>query len=113
MLYEKKKQLTVVKKKQHVVLVKEIQICPKIAAHDFETKLKQGVQFLKEGKRLKIVVIFGRGREALSREERGNDLFAKIQNYFELAGIAEDLLQEKDQQAAQMWSRLYSLKSQK
>ena len=108
-LYAKKKQLAEAKKKQHVIQVKEIKIRPKIAEHDYMTKLNQGVQFLKDGKRVKITLMF-KGREAALREERGNELFDKIFQTFEDAGLTKHLVQEKDAKSPQAWSRIYYIK---
>ena len=110
MLYAKKKQQAEAKKKQHVIQVKELKIRPKIAEHDYQTKVNQGIQFLKEGKRLKITLMF-KGREAAMRDERGTELFNKVQQSFEDAGIAKNLTQEKDIKAPQAWSRIYYMKT--
>jgi translation initiation factor IF-3 len=108
-LYAKKKQQTEAKKHQKSIQIKEIKIRPKISDHDYQTKLNQGLQFLKDGKRLKITLMF-RGREAATKEERGTYLFDKINQTFEEAGIAKNVVQEKDIQTPQFWSRIYFLK---
>ena len=110
MLYEQKKQQNEAKKKQQVVDVKEVQLRPKIAEHDFQTKMNKSVQFLNDGKHLKITLVFGRGRELLTKQERGTELFEKITQFFDRAGMSEFLIQEKDQHAGQFWSRVYHLK---
>lgn len=109
MLYAKKKQLAEAKKKQHVIQVKELKVRPKIAEHDYQTKVNQGIQFLKEGKRLKVTLMF-KGREAAMRDERGTELFDKIHQSFEEAGLTKHLVQEKDVKAPQAWSRIYYIK---
>jgi translation initiation factor IF-3 len=108
-IYAKKKQQAEAKKHQKTIQIKEIKIRPKISEHDYQTKLNQGVQFLKDGKRLKITLMF-RGREAATKEERGSYLFDKINQTFEKAGIAKNVVQEKDMQTPQFWSRIYFLK---
>lgn len=108
-LYAKKKQQAEAKKKQQVIQIKELKIRPKIAEHDYQTKLNQALQFLKEGKRVKVTLMF-KGREAAMREERGAELFNKIQQTFEDQGVLKNLVQEKDVKAPQMWSRIYYLK---
>ncbi|HVX00796.1 MAG TPA: translation initiation factor IF-3, partial [Candidatus Babeliaceae bacterium] len=107
--YTKKKQLADAKKKQHVIQVKELKIRPKIGEHDFLTKMNQGIQFLEDGKRLKITLMF-KGREMAMREERGTELFDKIQHMLDQAGIAKNIVQEKDLKTPQAWSRIYYLK---
>lgn len=108
-LYAKKKQQHDAKKNQKVIQVKEIQIRPKIGEHDLTTKLNAAVRFLEEGKRVKFVLIF-HGREKMMMEERGNELFAKIQAAFEAADLVKRLVQEKDMKVPQAWSRVYYLK---
>ncbi len=111
-LYEKKKKQAEAKKHQKVIQVKEVKIRPKIGEHDYQTKIKQAIQFLKEGKRLKITLFF-KGRENVLRDERGVELFNKVQHSFEEAGIAKNLIQEKDTRLGQYWSRIYYLKNAK
>jgi translation initiation factor IF-3 len=106
-LYQKKKKEAEAKKKQKIIQVKEIKIRPKIGEHDFQTKLKRGVEFLKDGKRLKVTLQF-RGREMATKDERGFELFDKINKEFENYNILNDLIQENDSKAGQFWSRIYS-----
>lgn len=107
-LYSKKKKATEAKKKQKVIKVKEIKIRPKIGDHDLEIKLNQTLGFLKEGKRVKITLIF-KGREVVNRNEAGKVLFDKISEYFNSASL-QNLESEKDVSMGQMWSRIYYLK---
>ena len=46
------------KKHQKVIQVKEVKMAPKIGEHDFQTKMRQAIDFLKEGKRVKITLFF-------------------------------------------------------
>src|ERR1700744_3143797 len=69
-IYAKKKKQAEAKKHQKVIQVKELKLRPKIGEHDFITKMNQAIQFLKEGKHLKITLQF-RGREITTSEERG------------------------------------------
>jgi len=59
------------KKNQKVIDIKEVRLSPAIDTHDFETKLKNAIKFLKHGNKVKVSVRF-RGREikhsALGRE---------------------------------------------
>lgn len=107
--YSKKKQQADAKKHQKVIQVKEVQIRPKIAEHDFQTKINNAIKFLQDGKRLKVTLIF-RGREVTMKNERGTELFDKIQAMFETAGLTKRLVQEKDAKTHQLWSRVYYLK---
>ncbi len=107
-LYAKKKQLAEAKKHQKVIEVKELKLRPKIGEHDYQTKMNQAIQFLKEGKHLKVTLMF-KGREAAMRDEKGEELFAKINSSLEAAGLTK-VMQEKDAKAPSMWSRVYYLK---
>jgi translation initiation factor IF-3 len=60
--YEKKKKEHEAKKKQTVIKVKEIQLRPQTEEHDLEYKFKNVRQFLEEGDKAKITIMF-RGRE--------------------------------------------------
>lgn len=65
--YEQKKRLQETKKKQSVVLMKEVKLRPKIDDHDLQFKLRHIERFLSEGNKAKITVIF-RGREIAHKE---------------------------------------------
>jgi translation initiation factor IF-3 len=60
--YEKKKKEHQARKKQTVIKVKEIQLRPQTEEHDLEYKFKNVRQFLEDGDKAKITVMF-RGRE--------------------------------------------------
>jgi translation initiation factor IF-3 len=109
MLYEKKKKTIETKKHQKVIQVKEVQMNPKIGEHDYQTKIKQVIQFLTTGKRVKITLSF-RGRELATKEVRGSELFNKIQKSFDDQGITQNLVQEQDSKIGKTWSRVYYLK---
>jgi translation initiation factor IF-3 len=65
--YELAKKEKENRKKQHVVVTKEIRLRPKTDEHDFEFKVKHARKFLEEGNRVKVTVMF-RGRENAHRE---------------------------------------------
>lgn len=110
MLYEKKKQQNEAKKRQHVIQVKEIKVRPKIAEHDYQTKMRQGIKFLLDGKHVKITLTF-RGREATMKYEQGPAFFERVQQTLDAADFGgKQLITEADVQADTMWSRTYSLK---
>ena len=109
-LYARKKKQAEAKKHQKVILVKEIKMSPKIGQHDYDTKLKQVVSFLKEGKHVKITLVFAKGREATTKQERGLEMFEKIGQTFQDQGLMEHIAEEKDMKAGLMWSRIFYLK---
>lgn len=108
-LYEKKKKSLEAKKHQKVIQVKEVKMNPKIGEHDYQTKIKQAIQFLTSGKRVKITLSF-RGREKVTKDTRGAELFDKIHKSFEEHEWATNLMQEQDSKMGNMWSRIYYLK---
>jgi translation initiation factor IF-3 len=107
-LYAKKKQLADAKKHQKSIQVKEIKLRPKIGEHDYQTKINQAIQFLTSGKHLKITLMF-KGRESLTIDKRGKELFDKIDASFQQAGLTK-IMYEKDTKSSQLWSRIYYLK---
>src|ERR1700735_3374851 len=60
--YENKKKQHEAKRKQHVILVKELKFRPNTDDHDYEFKKNHAIRFLGEGNRGKAVVRFA-GRE--------------------------------------------------
>jgi translation initiation factor IF-3 len=106
-LYAKKKKQQDAKKHQKVIQIKEIKMRPKIGAHDYQTKVNQAIQFLKEGKRLKVTLMF-RGREIVLQQERGVDIFNKIDKAFADAGLS--VVMEKETRMGSVWFRMYFLK---
>jgi len=108
-LYEKKKKLSEAKKKQKVIQIKEIKLRPTIGVHDYQTKINHVVDFLKSGKHVKITIFF-RGREGITKQERGAELFRKVNSTFEELGLMEHIVQERDVNVGQVWSRVYYLK---
>ena len=106
--YAKKKQAAEQKKGQKIIQIKEIKVRPKIGEHDYQTKVNQAIDFLKDGKHVKVTLVF-RGREIAMKEERGKELFDKVDQSFEQAGLTK-IVAEKDSKSSQLWSRVYFLK---
>ncbi len=110
MLYEKKKQQNDARKRQHVVQVKEVKIRPKIAEHDFQTKMNQAIRFLQEGKHVKVSLVF-RGREAAMKDEHGSALFERTMRALAAGDFGgKTIVQESEAQAPNLWSRVFALK---
>lgn len=66
------------RKNQKVVAVKEVRLSPNIDEHDFNTKLRAGIKFLKNGDKLKVSVRF-RGRE-ITHSSLGRDMLLKFRD---------------------------------
>lgn len=78
-LYEDKKKLNAAKKKKlESNQIKELRISPKISNHDLQIKMNQGVKFLKDGCRLKVVLIM-KGRERGLKDTLGVEVFSKAE----------------------------------
>jgi translation initiation factor IF-3 len=107
-LYAKKKKQAESRKHQREIQIKEIKIRPKIGEHDYQTKINQAIDFLKDGKRLKVTLMF-KGREMVLQQERGMALFDKIDKSFEAAEL-KHVVREKDTKMGALWSRMYYLK---
>jgi translation initiation factor IF-3 len=74
--YEQKRRQREARKNQHTVTVKEIKYRPKIDGHDFDYKTKHVREFLSEGNKVKITIMF-RGRE-MAHPEFGRDILARV-----------------------------------
>lgn len=108
-LYEKKKKTSENKKKQKTIKVKEVKMRPKIGEHDYETKLNQGMKFLKEGNKLKVTLMF-RGREAHTREERGQAMFERVAETLKKAELG-NVVCESEAKSGPFWTRIYFIKN--
>ena len=92
--YESQKKAQIARKKQRVILVKEIKLRPGIDTHDYDVKMRQVRAFLGEGDKAKITMRF-RGREMVHQElgmqvldrvrEEMQDV-AKVEQYPRLEG---------------------------
>ncbi len=74
--YEQSKRDKETKKKQKIVVIKEVKLRPNIEDHDFDVKLKNAVKFLEQGDKVKATIMF-RGRE-MSHPENGRVLLVKL-----------------------------------
>ena len=85
--YEEKKKAQASKKKQHVVKIKELRVRPRIDDHDLLTKVNRGRQFISDGCKLKITLMY-RGRE-MSRLDLGLDVLGRIIDLFSDIAVVE------------------------
>ena len=74
--YEEERKLREARRNQVHVSLKEVQLRPKIGSHDYAWKRDRALGFLRDGAKVKAVVIF-RGRER-EHPERGRDLIARL-----------------------------------
>jgi len=85
--YEQQKKDKVLKKRQQVVLLKEVRYHPTTDTHDFDFKLRHARQFLLDGNKVKAVVVF-RGRQ-MAHQELGIDLLRKLRDGLDDIALVE------------------------
>ena len=85
--YEVKKKQHDARKKQHVILVKELKFRPNTDDHDYDFKMKHAIRFLQEGNRVKAVVQF-RGRE-IAHVDLGKKLLLRFSDDLKEHGTIE------------------------
>ena len=73
------------KKKQHVIHLKEVKFRPGIEEHDFATKTRHAREFLGEGNKVKVTLMF-RGRQ-IAHPELGRVVVNRVAQ--ELADVAK------------------------
>jgi translation initiation factor IF-3 len=74
--YEQAVRQKEARKKQSLVVVKEMKMRPKIDRHDYETKKSHVVRFLRQGAKVKVTIMF-RGRE-MAHMELGRKLLDQL-----------------------------------
>lgn len=74
--YEQKRRMREARKHQHTVNVKEVKYRPKIDKHDLEFKNGHVREFLEQGNKVKVTIMF-RGRE-MAHPEFGREILAKV-----------------------------------
>jgi len=92
--FEQAKAARAAKKKQKVIELKEIKFRPGIDDHDFDFKVRHAREFLAEGNKVKVTMMFrGRqmahpelGREVLDKVAEGLGDIAKVEQEAKLEG---------------------------
>ncbi|HOF39708.1 MAG TPA: translation initiation factor IF-3 [Candidatus Hydrogenedentes bacterium] len=74
--YQQSKRAKESRKHQHVVTIKEVKYRPKIDKHDFNYKTSHVREFLEDGNKVKLTIMF-RGRE-MTHPEFGRDILARV-----------------------------------
>ena len=74
--YEQAVRQKEARKKQSLIVVKEIKMRPKIDRHDYGTKKGHVERFLRQGAKVKVTIMF-RGRE-MAHADRGRDLLDRL-----------------------------------
>jgi translation initiation factor IF-3 len=85
--YEAKKKANEAKKKQAVIVVKEVKFRPGTDDHDYDYRMKHAREWLKEGDKVKATIWF-RGRE-MTHRELGSRILAKLEGDLQDIGEVE------------------------
>ncbi|PHX89285.1 MAG: translation initiation factor IF-3 [Pelagibacteraceae bacterium] len=85
--YDAQKKANLAKKKQKIVLLKEIKMRPVTETHDYEFKVKNAKKFISKGDKVKFTIKF-KGRE-LQHSHLGNELMNKIKEDMKDIGKVE------------------------
>lgn len=86
--YEQQKKAAAARKKQHQVEIKQIKYRPAIDDHDFETKTRKVREFLDEGHKVRVTVMFR--RRDLRRPENGEIVLQRVIETVQDIGQVED-----------------------
>lgn len=84
-LYTLEKKEKEARKKQKIMDVKEVKMTSKIEEHDYQTKLRNGRNFIEHGDKIKLTLFF-RGRE-ITHADRGEKVVARFVE--DMSDIAE------------------------
>lgn len=84
-LYAKAKQERESRQHQRATQLKELRFRPQIDEHDYQTKFRNLVKFLKRGNKVKVTLVF-RGRE-MAHQEFGHRLLGRLKE--EIAEFAQ------------------------
>ena len=85
--YDAQKKPNLAKKKQKIILIKEIKMRPVTEIHDYEFKVKNAKKFISKGDKVKFTIRF-KGRE-LQHSHLGNKLMTKIKEDMKEVGKVE------------------------
>ena len=85
--YDAQKKANLAKKKQKIVLLKEIKMRPVTETHDYEFKVKNAKKFIAKGDKVKFTIRF-KGRE-LQHSSLGSQLMEKIKQDMQQIGRVE------------------------
>jgi len=85
--YEQSVRQREARKKQTRTIIKEVKFRPKIDDHDYEVKKRRVVEFLEEGDKIKVTLMF-RGRE-ITHPELGERILRRLAQDVEGVGAIE------------------------
>ena len=79
--YEAQKKANEARKKQKVILIKEIKMRPGIDEHDYQVKMRNVKRFIDDGDKVKMTIRF-RGRE-MAHQNLGMDVLHRVRDEME------------------------------
>ncbi|HXF96595.1 MAG TPA: translation initiation factor IF-3 [Gemmatimonadales bacterium] len=85
--FEQAKAARAAKKKQHVIHLKEVKFRPGISDHDFEFKTRHAREFLQDGNKVKVTMMY-RGRQ-LAHTQLGRDVLERVASELKDVGKIE------------------------
>lgn len=86
-LYEKDKSERAARKKQKVIIIKEVKFSVTVNEHDYQTKKNNAIRFLKDGDKVKASLRF-RGRQ-MAHRDLGYQIINRLVQDIGDAGIVE------------------------
>jgi translation initiation factor IF-3 len=86
-LYQLSKRQHEARKHQKSIELKEVKMRPRTSAHDFETKRNKVLEFLREGAKVKVTIMF-RGRE-MAHRDLGFKMMERLAEEVSEVGIVE------------------------
>ena len=100
--YEAQKKKNEAKKKQNVIVVKEIKIRPGIEDDDYHVKLRAMNKFIAEGDKVKVTLRF-RGRE-MAHQELGGKVLDRVREDMETVAKVEQFPKMEGRQMTMVFS---------
>jgi translation initiation factor IF-3 len=100
--YQQSKRLQQAKKKQKVILVKEIKLRPKTEKHDYNFKSQHVRRFLQDGHKAKVTIVF-RGRE-MAHTELGRRILDRMAEELEDVSTIEQTPKQEGRNMAMVLS---------
>ena len=100
--YEAQKKKSEARKKQSVIIVKEIKIRPNIEEHDYQVKIRAMNRFFGDGDKVKVTLRF-RGRE-MAHQELGAKLLERVQEDLESIAKVEQFPKMEGRQVTMVFA---------
>lgn len=92
-LYQQKRKEKLSQKKQHVVVMKEIRLRPKIDKHDCDIKVNHAREFLEKGNKVQFTMLF-RGREMTHVDHAYEMMEGIVENLADVSKIERPALMQ-------------------